>query len=212
MPKILRAAASCALLAASCASWGQALEQFLKAVNEGNAKPVAALLGQGLDPNTTDPAGNTALMIASRLGHREVVKVLVEFKASVTRRSPHGDTALMFASLKGHLELAKYLLEKGAQVTHDGWAPLHYAAFEGHGDIAKFLIAKGADRNAFAPNGHTPLMLATRNGHLEAVRTLLYEDVDVGIRSPGGETALKIAIAGKNEELEKLLRRAGAVD
>ena len=62
----------------------------MKAVNDGDAKTVAALLAQGLDPNTTDSVGNTVLMTAVRLGHQELVSLLIDRKASVTRRNPFG--------------------------------------------------------------------------------------------------------------------------
>ena len=193
-------------------STAQSFEQLLKGVNQGDTKTVEAYLSRGLDADTADPDGNTILMIAARLGHQDLVSLLVSRKASVTRRSPHGDTALMMASLKGHLAIARLLVANGAQVSHAGWAPLHYAAFEGRAEVVKYLLEKGADKNSLAPNGFTPLMLAARGGHLEAARSLLYEDADVTVRGPKGETALGIAQERKNLELEGLLRRAGAVD
>ena len=191
---------------------GQAFEQLLKAVTQGDAKAVGDYLARGLDPDTADPDGNTILMIAARLGHQELVSLLISRKAGVGRRSPHGDTALMMASLKGHLAIAKLLVANGAQVSHPGWTPLHYAAFEGRSEVIRFLLEKGADKDGPAPNGFTPLMLAARGGHLEAARTLLHEDANVAIRGPIGETALSIAKGRKEVELESLLRRAGAVD
>ena len=210
--RLLRILAVACLATVPGLSTGQSFEQLLKAVNAGDAKTVGAFLSKGLDTDTADRDGNTILMIAARLGHQDLVSLLVSRKASVTRRSPHGDTALMMASLKGHLAIARLLVANGAQVSHAGWAPLHYAAFEGRAEVVKYLLEKGADKNSLAPNGFTPLMLAARGGHLEAARSLLYEDADVTVRGPKGETALGIAQERKNLELEGLLRRAGAVD
>ena len=190
----------------------QSFDLLLKAVSRGDVKAVGELLDQGLDPNTTDGDGNSILMTASRLGHRDLAAFLIARKASVTRRSPHGDTALMFASLKGHLAIARLLVEHGAEVNHGGWTPVHYAAFEGGPELVKFLIEKGADKNGLAPNGFSPLMLAARSGQLEAARALLHEDADLKVRGPKDETALGIARALKNAELEALLKRAGAVE
>lgn len=210
--KRLRLLAAVFLLAAASAASGQALVTFLRAVNEGDARTVAALLSKGLDPDTADAEGNTALMIASRLGYKDVVLALVSRKANVGRRSAHGDTALNLAALHGHLEVVKLLVDNGADVSSPGWGPLHYAAFENRGDVIKYLIVKGAPKDALAPNGHTALMLAVRGGHLEAAVALLYDDADVGIKGPAGETALSIATARKNEEMVKLLKRAGAAN
>lgn len=213
--KRLRVLLSIFLLAAAGAASGQysSLDKFLRAANEGDARALAALLSQGLDPDSADPQGNTVLMIASRLGHKEVVQVLIG-RAHVTRISAHGDTALNFAALGGHLEIVKLLVENGAPVSMPtGWSPLHYAAFENRPEVIKYLIAKGAKKDALAPNGYTALMLAARNGHLEAATALLYADADLGIRGPKGETALSIAMVKiNNEEMVKLLKRAGAAN
>ena len=198
------------IVAASGSAFGQALDQFMKAVDTGDSKAAALLLDKGVDPDSADPKGNTALMIASLQGHRELVALLIERKASVGRRSAHGDTALMFAALKGHLEIVKLLVDKGAAVNQDGWAPLHYAAFENRTEVLLYLILKGAKKDALAPNGYTALMLAARGGHVAAATALLHEDADVGIKGPAGETALGIAIGRKDEEMVKLLKRAGA--
>jgi len=198
------------LLAAVTAASGQSLDKFLRAANEGDATTVSTLLNQGLDPDSADPAGNTVLMIASRLGHKDVVTALIG-RAHVARMSAHGDTALNFAALNGHLEIVKLLVENGAPVSPaTGWTPLHYAAFENRTGVINYLLTKDVNKDALAPNGYTALMLAARNGHLEAAIALLYADADVGIKGPAGETALSIATAKKNEELVKLLKRAGA--
>lgn len=191
---------------------GQAYEDFLAAVERGDTNVVTELLDKGLDPNTADPKGNTALMMAARRGHENLVALLLERKASVRARTPHGDTALMMASLGGHVGIAKMLIEKGAQVRESGWTPLHYAAFMGHAEMIRFLLASGADKDAVAPNGYTALMLAARGGHLEAARVLLQEDADFRHKGPRGETALAIARARADNALEELLRRAGAVE
>jgi len=210
--KRLRVLVSIFLLAAATTASGQpsSLEKLLRAANEGDARTVSALLGQGLDPDSADPQGNTVLMIAARLGHKEVVRVLIG-RAHVMRTSAHGDTAVNLAALGGHIEIVKVLVDSGAQVAPStGWSPLHYAAFENHSEIIKYLISKGAQKDALAPNGYTALMLAARGGHLEAARTLLYEDADAGIKGPKGETAMSIAAARGHDELVKLLKRSGA--
>jgi ankyrin repeat protein len=194
------------------ASFGQSYEAFLRAVEEGDARVVSEFLGKGIDPNTSDKGGHTALMIASRLGHESLVALLVERKADLTRRSPQGDSALMMASLKGHLGVARILVDRGAPVKQDGWAPLHYAAFEGRDQLVRYLLDKGADKDALAPNGYTALMLAARNGHTEAARILLQDDAEFRVTSPDGATALRIAQARNDKVLVDLLRRAGAVD
>jgi ankyrin repeat protein len=188
------------------------LDEILRAVHAGDVKTVAGYLDKGLDPNTTDSVGLTLLMNASRLGHVELVKLLIARKANVALRSPHGDTALMYASLKGQLAVAQVLITHGAKVNQPGWTPLHYAAFEGRTELVKLLLSKGAEKDAPAPNGYSALMLAVRSGHPETAKALLYEDADLSIKAPDGLTALAIARGKKDLELVELLKRAGAVD
>lgn len=190
----------------------QSLEDILQAVEAGQTRTVAGLLDKGLDANTTDKAGYSLLMLASRFGHREMVAMLIARKADVRRRSAVGDTALMMASLRGDLDTMKLLLEAGAEVKHEGWTPLHYAAFEGAAPAVRYLLEKGADKDAVAPNGYTPLMIAARNGKADAAKAILYEDPDVNFRTSTGETALKIARDRGMQELVELLRRAGGVE
>ena len=199
-------------LSAASALLGQSFDELLKAIEKGDAQLVSRFLDRGLDPNTTDPSGNTILMLASRLGHQELVALLLARKADVARRSPAGDTALMMASLEGNLAITRLLVVSGAAVNQDGWAPLHYAAFSGHGEIARYLIERGAYKNALAPNGYTALMLAARNDHTAAARAILYEDPDLGHKGPQGETALSLAAQKGNADLVDLLKRAGAVE
>lgn len=196
---------------AAGAAGAQALNQFLRAVNDGNLQAATALLNQGLEPDTADANDNTALMIASRLGHKAVVALLIERKVNVAKRSPFGDTAVNLAALGGHVEIVRMLLDHGAELNPaTGWSPLQYAAFENRAEMVKFLIQKGAQKDALAPNGYTALMLAARNGHIAAATALLHEDADLGIKGPAGETALSIATTRKDEEMIKLLKRAGA--
>jgi serine/threonine-protein phosphatase 6 regulatory ankyrin repeat subunit B len=49
--------------------------------------------------------------VASRMGHKEIVSLLLQFGASLTSRTDSGNTALHLASEAGHLSLVKYLVE-----------------------------------------------------------------------------------------------------
>lgn len=199
-----------AALVFSQGAFGQSLEKLLDAVEQGNTEEVSRFLDQGLDANSTGPQGHTILMAASRLGHLDIVRLLLARKANPNRQAPTGDTALMMASLGGHAPVVKVLAEGGAELSRRGWAPLHYAAFGGSAPVVRFLLDKGADKNAIAPNWDTPLLLAVRKNNLAAARELLLDNVDLEHRSQKDETALAVAKARGFDEMVELLVRAGA--
>ena len=192
-------------------SGAQSLDEIVGAVTRNDTSTVSRYLGRGLDPDTTDAKGNTLLMLAARLGHEEMVRLLIRWKARPDRRNTFGDTALALACLEAHSGVAKLLVSAGAPVNVPGWTPLHYAAFGGNTDLVNYLLDIGANKDAVAPNGYTALMLAVRNDYPATVRALLYRDPDLTVRAPGGETALSIAQERGESGLVDLLRRAGAV-
>ena len=69
--------------------------------------------GQDFDVNNTvDDSGWTALMLASKNRHTEIVKLLISKNADVNVKNRKGETALFWA--KGHPEIVKLLKEAGA--------------------------------------------------------------------------------------------------
>lgn len=199
-----------ACFVSSQSAFGQSLDRLLDAIEQGNIQEVAKYLDLGLDANTTGPQGQTILMAAARLGHMEIVRLLLARKANPNRQTPTGDTALMLASLGGHAAIVQVLAENGAELSRRGWAPLHYAAYGGSAAVVRFLLDRGADKNAVAPNWDTPLLLAVRNGRVPAARELLLDNADVSHRSQKGETALALAKAKGHGEMVELLVKAGA--
>jgi len=109
----------------------------------------------------------TPILWATREGHINTVKVLLEAGADVNDVKPDGRTALILAIENRHYELAGFLLEQGADPNlGPGYTALHQIAWtrrlngkfgplnpEATGsldslDLAKMIIAKGAVINA----------------------------------------------------------------
>lgn len=63
------------------------------------------------DANAVSLQGGTALLAASRFGHAEVVRILLDQGANVRYVDPLGDTAWKWADRNQHAEV-KALLEK----------------------------------------------------------------------------------------------------
>lgn len=113
--------------------------------------------------------GQTALMVASGYGQREVVQALLKEGADINAKLSNGMTALIMASIGGHCEVVQALLKEGADVhakDTDDMTVLMYASYYGHCEVVKALLDKGAHVNAYRPPsgtwaGGTALSLAT---------------------------------------------------
>ena len=90
-------------------------EALLRAASAGNADTVRTLLASpSVDVNGVDDQGNTALILAARLGHDDVVRSLLTARADVNITNNEGKTALMLAAAGGHDETVAALMQAGA--------------------------------------------------------------------------------------------------
>jgi len=99
---------------------GPSAKKFLKAVEEGNTQAVGSFIKKGIDANVRDAKfdeeQNTALIIASIYGHKDIVEMLLKAKADPNARyDDGGNTALKLANQKGYTEIADILKNAGAK-------------------------------------------------------------------------------------------------
>jgi len=127
-----------------------------------------------IDVNKEDD-GVTPLYAASKNGHLDVARLLVEAGADIDKAKDNGYTSLHIASLWGHLEVVKYLVEQGAdkdKATNVGRTPLYIASAIGRVDVVRVLLEQGADKDKTNNRGLTPVMIAEKEGHNEIVDIL----------------------------------------
>lgn len=92
---------------------------LISAASDGNVLAVKRLLANGTSPvngeqGATDTQGCTALVVAARAGHADVVEVLLSAGANVDACDESGNTALATAVLAGHEDVVAMLIEWGA--------------------------------------------------------------------------------------------------
>ena len=152
----------------SCVFTGDPL---LRAVTEGDADLVRALLdeGRGVDSHTI--LDDTLLIIAAGSGHLDLVRLLLDRGANVRAQNSLGTTAVHAASYGGHAEVTRLLLERGGEVDGGnlGLTPLHLAASP---DVVEVLVGAGALINKLDDRGRTPLRLAMLGGRNEVAAAL----------------------------------------
>lgn len=182
-------------------------ELMLEGAAGADPDAVKTLLARGVDPDLSDPDGNTALIIAAREGGIEVVRALLAARPRLNATNRFGETALMLAAYSGRTEVVRELLLEGADVNHGrGWNPLLYAVFRGHGDIADLLLKFRADPNSRGPNGSTALMFAARSGQADIISMLLAHGADPHASNADGQTALTWAIDAGNTDAARVLQ------
>ncbi|KAG2004613.1 ankyrin repeat domain-containing protein 50, variant 3 [Coprinopsis cinerea AmutBmut pab1-1] len=171
-----------------------------------------------LDVNAARNDGWTALMIASKRGHWNVVVKLLQVPGidvnAVSKAA--GITALDLACIEDRTDIVCALLEfPGIAVNapdHGGWTALMLASLHGHDHtVAKLLQFPGIDVNAVQQDGWTALMAASINGHEGVVTALLRAPgIQVDIACTGGWTALMMASnSGYTGVVDRLLQIPG---
>ena len=94
--------------------------EWQNAVERGDAAALGALLERGDDVDSRDRYGQTALMLAARSGHDEVVEVLVAHGADLDHCAKCGLTALMLATINDRAGVVRLLLMAGADTHLEG--------------------------------------------------------------------------------------------
>ena len=194
------------------AARADATTDFFTAVTRDHYSNVMTGLLRGINPNTPDERGRTALTLAMRQESWRVVDTLLLAPGiDLNLANRQGETPLMLAAIKGNLELVKKLAERGADINREGWTPLHYAASAGleHSvAIASYLLEHSAYIDAASPNGSTPLMLAAQYSSEAMVKLLIQEGADVSLRNQQGLTAVDFARKSERDFMVQLLSTA----
>jgi len=84
----------------------------------GNGPMLEKLLKAGAEVDERGPEGETPLMLASRNGNVDAIKVLLDHKADVNATDKlRGTTALMWATEEGNAPAVKELIDHGANIS-----------------------------------------------------------------------------------------------
>ncbi|XP_064586505.1 E3 ubiquitin-protein ligase MIB2 isoform X2 [Zonotrichia leucophrys gambelii] len=178
-----------------------------------NAAKIRELLQKYPDKVDAKNQGRTALQIASYQGHLEVVRALLQARASVDLRDDEGDTALHYAAFGNQAEVARVLLAKGASadlLNNAQCSALFVAVSQGFTEVVRALCELSCDVNLPDSQGDTPLHYAITLDY-KAVIEILTEvpNIDFTVQNCQGFNLLHYAaLKGNKLAIKKILARA----
>ena len=170
----------------------------------GNTETVRLLLDRGAEPKNQD---NSALFMASLLGHAEITNLLLDHGAEVNAKYS-GMSVLNLACCTAGKFLKNLIYEI---------RQLPMASIEEHPKTVEVLLRGGAQVNVQDDSGYFPLLLASVAGCIKTVKLLLDHGAEVNMQDSDGYTALS-SVTGTSyflwrkeyTEISKLLLHHGA--
>lgn len=187
-------------------------QTLLDAVRASDVETVRTLLKRGINPNAQDAGRDSALLLAVRQDHPELVQVLLDAGAYVDVRG-RGFTPLGLAVRQGSLLLVRMLLRAGADPdirNVDGDTALHSAVRLKRIDIASALARVRPGFGLFDREGLTPLALAVTTAQGGMVEMLVGAGAPIESGNRYLHSPLWLASAYNDQDMVRLLLKLGA--
>ncbi|XP_069683045.1 transient receptor potential channel pyrexia-like [Periplaneta americana] len=199
-------------------------KSLLLACERGDYVKLQQLLSDYEDVNLSpcDRYGNTLVHVASKLGHEECLRILLERNASHQVQNSNLSTPLHLAAKFNKETCARMLLEDGANACvrdDSGNSPLHYAAASGSPVIVELLLKEISSNpfyntemeiDALNATGKTPLHIAAHFGSSSCVELLLNYNADKNACDRHENTPLHFAAKSGSHECVRNLIEVGA--
>ena len=196
------------------------------ATDFADLRTIRVLLKHRVDVDTATSSGITALHIAAKHGHTDIVAELLlhSAKTDMLASDVKGSAIfpLHYAVENNHPSVVALLLDAGVNVNvgrsysgRDCVTCLQLAVMRQNVEMVQQLLATpGIDVNACDSDNATALHMAARGGFSDIAKLLLQHGVDVNIGMMSGQcsnqTALHCAVRYRQVELARMLLAAGA--
>jgi len=180
---------------------------------ENDLEIIKILIEAKADVNKPDEQGRTPLISAARNNNIEAFKLILTANANVNSQDNAGNTALIEAIDTNNIEMVKLLISSNADlniINKNGVFALLAATNSNKIEIVELLLNAKANPNTVSDLG-TALIMASSKNNIEIVKLLLAAKADVTLKDRYGQTALfRTSSRGNNDEIAKLLKKAGA--
>ncbi|XP_048254579.1 serine/threonine-protein phosphatase 6 regulatory ankyrin repeat subunit B-like [Haliotis rufescens] len=144
-----------------------------------------------VDINRRGQRGWTSVMVAARLGNREMLDFLISKGSNVSLTANEDTNILHAACIGGHLEMVKYVVSQDfVDINSRRWngkTPLMLSAIKGHRDVFDFVLSRGGNMSMVTKEGKNILHLVCQNGNLDMVKFILSKNLlDINARTNKG--------------------------
>ena len=189
------------------------------AAENGDLEEVKRLIADRADVNSTNQDGCTALILASKKFHEDIVKYLSQIPGiDANKKNKHGWTALlkvlsfidlyknpMYLTQQQQIEVRTRIIRdllaipemSVNQGTQHGDTALHIATYHSELESMKLLIEHQADVNQAKKDGSTPLHVAVSCWSTDPMRILIEHGANVNQSTNDGSTPLHVAVSHK---------------
>ncbi|HET7350265.1 MAG TPA: ankyrin repeat domain-containing protein [Marmoricola sp.] len=165
---------------------------LIEAAWDNDVPRARRLVRSGADVNHQDETQQSAYLIATSEGFRDLLELTLRNGAEVNDKDSFNGTGLIRAAERGHAAVVGRLVQAGIDLDHVnnlGWTALHEAVILGDGDASaletvRTLVAAGVDVTIPAVrDGRTALQHASERGY-DAIASVL-ERADRPMDRPG---------------------------
>ena len=127
--------------------------ELLECTVQSRGDKVKAALVAGADPNERDARGRTSLLVASSMGHADILAMLIEGGGDITQKmESSGASCAWLAAQQGFADCLRVLGEHDPTMLDErnnkGVSPVYIAAQRGHAEAIQVLSDHDANVNA----------------------------------------------------------------
>uniref|UniRef100_A0A671R1U3 Ankyrin repeat and death domain-containing protein 1B-like n=1 Tax=Sinocyclocheilus anshuiensis TaxID=1608454 RepID=A0A671R1U3_9TELE len=173
------------------------------------------LLGRGVNVNSKNVHGRTALHYAVAFRNVEAVDVLLRRRAKLDLQDKHGLTAVHLAAWFGSLESLKLLVQAGADQSienTEGLNMMHCAAMNNHTDIVAYIVddLQMGELDKEDQYGNRLFAMAAAHGCVRMLQMLMEEPYNMATMEENEKSMccscnnLPLHLAAKNGQCEAL--------